>query len=51
MKCLEMMVQTHTRGARNYMNEINKAMTLELTHRFLIAHRRLRSIYNRHSKK
>jgi asparagine synthase (glutamine-hydrolysing) len=38
MKCLEMMVQTHTRGARNYMNEINKAMTLELTHRLLIAH-------------
>lgn len=36
MKCLEMMVQTHTRGTRNYMNEINKAMTLELTHRLLI---------------
>jgi asparagine synthase (glutamine-hydrolysing) len=36
MKRLEMMVQTHTRGARNYVNEINKAMTLELTHRLLI---------------
>jgi asparagine synthase (glutamine-hydrolysing) len=36
MKCLEMMVQTHTRGTGNYINEINKAMTLELTHRLLI---------------
>ena len=38
MKFLEIMVQTHTRGARNYTHEINKAMTLELTHRLLIAH-------------
>ncbi len=36
MKSLEMMVQTHTNGTRNYMSEINKAMSLELTHRLLI---------------
>jgi asparagine synthase (glutamine-hydrolysing) len=36
MKSLEMMVKTHTSGTRNYTNEINKAMTLELTHRLLI---------------
>jgi asparagine synthase (glutamine-hydrolysing) len=36
MKSLEMMVQTHTNGTRNYMNEINKAMSLELTYRLLI---------------
>jgi asparagine synthase (glutamine-hydrolysing) len=35
-KSLEMMVQTHTNGTRNYMSEINKAMSLELTHRLLI---------------
>ena len=36
MKSLEMMVQTHTNGTRNYMNEINKAMSLELTYQLLI---------------
>ena len=36
MKSLEMMVQTHTSGTRNYTNEINKAMSIELTHRLLI---------------
>jgi asparagine synthase (glutamine-hydrolysing) len=35
-KYLEMMVQTHTKGTRNYMSEINKAMSLELTYRLLI---------------
>jgi asparagine synthase (glutamine-hydrolysing) len=35
-KSLEMMVRTHTNGTRNYMNEINKAMSLELTLRLLI---------------
>src|SRR5215472_18541798 len=36
MKSLEMMVRAHTNGTRNYMNEINKAMSVELTHRLLI---------------
>jgi asparagine synthase (glutamine-hydrolysing) len=36
IKSLEKMVQSHTKGTRNYMNEINKAMSLELTHRLLI---------------
>jgi asparagine synthase (glutamine-hydrolysing) len=36
MKTLEMMVQTHTSGRRNYTNEINKAMSIELAHRLLI---------------
>jgi asparagine synthase (glutamine-hydrolysing) len=36
MKTLEMMVLSHTSGRRNYTNEINKAMSLELTHRLLI---------------
>jgi hypothetical protein len=35
-KILEMMVHTHTNGTRNYVNEITKAMSLELTHRLLI---------------
>jgi hypothetical protein len=35
-KFLEMMVHTHTKGTRNYMNEITKAVSLELTHRLLI---------------
>lgn len=35
-KFLETMVRRHTRGTHNYMNEINKAMSLELTHRLLI---------------
>jgi asparagine synthase (glutamine-hydrolysing) len=35
-KFLEMVVKTHTKGTRNYMNEITKAMSLELTHRLLI---------------
>jgi asparagine synthase (glutamine-hydrolysing) len=35
-KSLEMMVQTHTSGTRNYINEINKALSLELTCRLLI---------------
>ena len=32
-KFLEMMVHTHVRGTRNYTNEINKALSLELTYR------------------
>ena len=35
-KQLEMMVRTHTSGTRNYMNEITKALSLELTNRLLI---------------
>lgn len=35
-KTLEMMVRTHMRGTRNYMHEINKALSLELTYRVLI---------------
>jgi hypothetical protein len=35
-KSLEVMVQHHARGIRNYMGEINKALSLELTHRLLI---------------
>ena len=35
-KFLEMIVQTHTEGTRNHMNEITKALSLELTHRLLI---------------
>lgn len=35
-KALEDMVHKHTRGTHNYMNEINKAMSLELMHRVLI---------------
>lgn len=35
-KFLETMVHTHTKGTRNYMNEITKAMSLELTHRLFI---------------
>ena len=35
-KVLEMMVRRHTSGTHNYMNEITKAMSLELTHRLLI---------------
>ena len=35
-KTLEMMVETHTKGTRNYLDEINKAMTVELLHRVLI---------------
>lgn len=35
-KVLEKMVYAHTNGTRNYMGEINKAMTLELTCRMLI---------------
>jgi len=35
-KILEMMVRTHTSGTHNYMRGINKAMSLELTHRLLI---------------
>ena len=33
---LEMMVRTHTNGTRNYMGEISKALSLELTCRLLI---------------
>jgi asparagine synthase (glutamine-hydrolysing) len=33
---LEMMVQTHTKGTRNYSGEITKALSLELTHRLLV---------------
>jgi asparagine synthase (glutamine-hydrolysing) len=36
MKSLEMMVRTHTNGTRNYTYGINKAMSIELTHRLLI---------------
>ena len=35
-KTLEMMVETHTKGTKNYLGEINKAMTVELLHRVLI---------------
>ena len=35
-KVLEMMVKKHTQGTHNYMNEITKALSLELTHRLLI---------------
>jgi asparagine synthase (glutamine-hydrolysing) len=35
-KFLEMMVLAHIKGTRNYMNEITKAMSLELCHRLLI---------------
>ena len=35
-KFLEMIVHTHTKGTRNYMSEITKAMSLELTHRLLV---------------
>lgn len=35
-KFLDMMVHTHTKGTRNHMSEITKAMSLELTHRLLI---------------
>jgi hypothetical protein len=35
-KSLERMVRAHVNGTRNYMPEINKAMSLELTHRLLI---------------
>jgi hypothetical protein len=33
---LEMVVRTHTNGTRNYMGEITKAMSLELTCRLLV---------------
>jgi hypothetical protein len=33
---LEVMVKRHTQGTHNYMNEITKALSLELTHRLLI---------------
>jgi asparagine synthase (glutamine-hydrolysing) len=33
---LEMIVHKHTQGTHNYMNEITKAMSLELTHRLLV---------------
>lgn len=35
-KFLETMVRTHTRGTHNYIDEINKAMSLELIHKLLI---------------
>jgi len=35
-KALEDMVYKHTKGTHNYMNEINKAMSIELMHRMLI---------------
>ncbi len=35
-KALEDMVCKHTRGTHNYMNEINKALSMELMHRMLI---------------
>ena len=35
-KSLEVIVNRHTQGTHNYMNEITKAMSLELTHRLLI---------------
>lgn len=35
-KALEDMVNKHTSGTHNYMNEMNKAMSIELMHRMLI---------------
>jgi asparagine synthase (glutamine-hydrolysing) len=35
-KALRMMVDTHTKGTRNYMNEINRALSLELLCRAMI---------------
>jgi hypothetical protein len=35
-KALKMMVERHTQGTHNYMNDITRAMTLELTCRLLI---------------
>ena len=35
-KYLEMMVQSHTRGTRNYTTEITKALSFELTQRLLV---------------
>lgn len=35
-KVLELMVQRHIRGTHNYTRDINKAISLELTHRLLI---------------
>ena len=37
-KALEDMVDKHTKGTHNYMNEINKALSIELMHRLLIDH-------------
>jgi asparagine synthase (glutamine-hydrolysing) len=33
---LEIMLHKHIKGSRNYLNEINKAMTVELIHRLFI---------------
>jgi asparagine synthase (glutamine-hydrolysing) len=35
-KTIKMMVRNHTQGYKNYTNEINKVLTIELIHRLLI---------------